>query len=542
MALEKYGAFLNHYHESDRFLSAQGTAWGDSNWSGRVLAVCTNIRTAGDELEKAYPSEKASKIIRCLKKCVEIMRNFHAVVEKNSPIDLAPVTSLTSELKAKIQKIRNDLSKMALMGLNKDILIQILTNLDGKSLKNLKCVSQAWNAFIVTQIPYIRNLKWISLFPHQIFDHTKTHHFISAISLNPDTVIATTGNGEIIAINLSGNIKTLFHFEKSTIAVLNQHQFICYNESRVYVYDIKESQLVLDFEKKNFDSRITVVNDHQFVYFNNIASDLILHDVPENSFIRIEIDSCFFYYLFPNEKKDYCLYFNGKIITLNTMNKIYLEDWQSGFPYCLTSHFAIFRSDKNFIIWSVKDGKKIKEFTPDQNLIKIKETQNPYVFLLVKRKKKINHLSFYDLQNMKELDLGLTINHVIKDIYNVNEDHSLLCVREPSTQVLYDFNFSTKTIKLINLKNYFRREPNFYFVKKISKGFMCVEMDKIVEDHDIKEVRYIKEVCFLKYVDDKEDPEIIPYEPNSFQRHCVFFGDNAILITDRDNSQTLLRY
>ncbi len=533
MALEKYGAFLNHYHDSDRLLSAQGMAWGDSNWSGRVLAVCTDIRTAGDELEKAYPSEKASKIISCLKKCIEIMRNFHAVVEKNSPIDLTPVTSLTSELKAKIQKIRNDLSKMALMGLNKDILIHILNNLDGKSLKNLKCVSQGWNAFIITQIPHIRNLKWRSLFPHQIFDHTKTPRFSKVISLNPDTVIATTDYGEIIAINLSGNIKTLFHLAKSTIAILNQHQFICYNESRVYVYDIKESQLVLVLERKFFDGRITVVNDHHFVYLNNITLDLMLYDVQKKLCTNLESD---FYYcqIFLNERKDFCIYANGKIIALNPMNKIYLEDWQLAFPHCLTSHFAIFRCDKNFIIWSVKDGKKIKEFTPDQNLIKIKETQNPHIFLIVKRANEVYQLSLYDLQNMRELDLGLTINHEIKEIYSVDENHSLLCVRESSIEALYDCNFSTKTLKLIDFKVCFRRQYNFYFVKKIGKGLMCVEIYKF-EGHNIAEV------CFLKYVADKEDPEIIPYESNSIRRR-VFFGDNAILITDRDYTQTLLRY
>ncbi len=542
MALEKYGAFLNHYHESDRFMRAQGVAWRDSNWSGRVLAVCTDIRTAGDELEKAYPSEKASKIIRCLKKCVEIMRNFHAVVEKNSPVDLAPVTSLTSELKAKIQKIRNDISKMALMGLNKDILINILTNLDGKSLKNLKCVSQAWNAFIVTQIPYIRNLKWISLFPHQIFDHTKTPYFSKVISLNPDTIIAIRVNGEIVAINPSGNIKTLFYLKNSTIEALNQHQFICYNESIVNVYDIKESQLVLGPKIIFLGGHIKVVNDHQFVYLDNKTFDLLLYDVQKKLFTVIEYDFYYFQF-FLNERKDFYIYNKGQIFALNTMNKVYLEGWYSGIPFCLTSHFAIFRYDKSFIIWSVEDGKKIKEFTPDQNLIKIKETQNPDAFLLVKREKKFYCLSLYlyDLQNMEELDLGLTINHEIREIYSVNENHSLLWVKEPSTQSLYDCNFSTKTLKLIDFKECFRREYDIFQVKKIGKDLVCVAIDKTVIDHKKGNIFSIQDLYFLKYVDDKEDPEIIPYEPNSFQRR-VFFGDNAILITDLNNTQTLLRY
>ncbi len=539
MALEKYGAFLNHYHESDRLLSVQGMACGDSNWSGRVLAVCADIRTAGDELEKVYPSEKASKIIRCLKKCVEIMKDFHAVVAKNCSIDLAPVTSLTSELKAKIQKIRNDLSKMALMGLNKDILIHILTHLDGKSLKNLKCVSQAWNAFIITQTPYIRNLKWKSLFSHHTFDQPKTHHFTSAISLNPDTIIATTVHGEIVAIDPSGNIKTLFNLANSTIVVLNQHQFICYDDFILNVYDIKELKSVLS-KSITLRDKITVVNDHLFVFLGGkiigkfIIRDLMLCNVPKKSFARIE-DDCYSFYPIPNEKKNYCLYFKGQIFVLNTMNKVHLEDWQSGFPFCLTSYFAIFRYDKSFIIWSVKNGKKIKEFTPDQSLIKIKETQNPHIFLIVKRENEVYQLSLYDLQKMEELDLGLTIDHEIEEIYSVNENHSLLHVREPSTRSLYDCNFCTKTLKLIDLKNSSSGIIENFHVKKISTDLMCVEIDKIVERHDIKEV------CFLKYVDDKVDPEIIPYEPNSIQRH-VFFGDNTILITDRDDAQTLLRY
>ncbi len=297
--------------------------------------------------------------------------------------------------------------------------------------------------------------------------------------------------------------------------------------------------------------KIIVVNEYQFVYLDHKTLDLLLYDAQKQLFTHIEHDFYFqslqldLYYIqfFLNESKDFCIYYNGKVLVLNTMNKVHLEGWLFYLFYldCLTSHFAILRDDNSFIIWSVKDGKKIKEFAPDQRLIKIKETQNPYIFLIVKRENEVYQLSLYDLQNMEELDLGLTINAKIEEIYNVDENHSLLLVRERSNQFLYDCNLYTKALKLVNFRDYSRSEYPKFQVKKIDKGVVSVAIDKTFNDRKKGKVFPIQDLYFLKYVNDKEDPEIIPYEPNSFQRH-IFFGDNTILITDRDDTQTLLRY